>query len=154
MRCSYSQTGCQMYLKRTELKDHEKHCRFRTISCLIHHCNELCFVRDYIDHIKEKHRKNAPYVFFRQSKVVDYKYYGFLENWGFLREPSVKYLCLEHENRHFLITMIAQHTVQEYEQGTATVLFHTRLLTSDSEAADYRVCIKIYNKQKVSCSFE
>ena len=155
MSCAYKQYGCSVLLKRVQMQEHHKTCIYRTISCLIHGCNEICSIDAYPDHLKLKHRRKKPYVIFRSSYEACLRI-NFMELFGKRRlqphEQNLtfqRYYILEYNSHTFLVEICCKQSLQELFKETATLQLSTRFLSAGQEAPDYRVFIKVYNSEKV-----
>ena len=116
-----------------------------------------------MDHLKEKHKSGDPKVSFQLGSGISLQtdYIGKFRNERD-RHPDdqdrllrkIRYLNLQLNGNQFLVEIMASQSVQEFEDGTASMTFNTKILTTGEEAKNYRVFIKVFNASKVSVNCE
>ena len=142
MPCNFAQFGCGLSLKKANLKDHEKTCIYRTITCLSPTCEQVHPISSYMDHLREKHANGEIKIRTENevSQVLNLaNYFRTMQRMNRIMGTRLDILFLD--DHHFVLTtkLLAEGTLQ----------FHAKILACGDQASNYRVSIRVYNAQKV-----
>ena len=103
MPCAFAKFGCGVELKKAALKDHEKTCIYRTITCLSPTCDELHPISSYMDHVREKHANDVK-IWTENELILPLNLKTYFEAMRRNKEPSVSTLnVLCHDNHQFFV---------------------------------------------------